>query len=92
MVRVTVEYLTLLRELTGKTSEVVAIPEASLGSLLLALDRQYGPRWQSLLWIRPGEAISPYMMVIVNGILERDLAAPLADGSIVAITPAVSGG
>ena len=92
MVRITVEYLTLLHEITGKRSETVEMAPSSLGDLLGALDRRYGARWQSLIWTRQGERISPHIMVIVNGQLERDLSAPLPDGSTVAITPAVSGG
>jgi MoaD family protein len=92
MAHITVEYLTLFRDVTGKRDEVVEIADATLGSLLAALDQRYGARWKGLLWTQPQKALSPYIMIIVNGILERDLTAPLPDGSTVALTPAVSGG
>lgn len=92
MLRVTVEYLPFLAEITGRRSEMVEVAEPTLKSLLVVLDSRYGQRWQDVFWEKKGEAISPHIMVVVDGHLVRELSAPLPAGAKVAITPAISGG
>ena len=92
MLQVTVEYLPFLGEITGRRSETVEVPEPTLRSLLAALDHRYGPKWEDVFWEKKGEAISPHIMVVVDGHLVRELSASLSPGGKVAITPAVSGG
>ena len=63
---------------------------ATLGQLVSDLDA----RWPGIAdrLLEPGPQIREHINVFIDGERERDLAAPLSDGSVVHVIPAVAGG
>ena len=79
--------VTLFREPPPRHLEVDA---STLGQLVNDLDAQWPGIADRLL--EPGPQIREHINVFINGERERDLAAPLAQGSVVHVIPAVAGG
>ena len=62
----------------------------TLGGLVEQLDARWPGMADRLL--EPGPQLREHINVFVDGERERDLAAPLASGSVVHVIPAVAGG
>lgn len=92
MPRINVEYLPLLPEITGKRRETLEMEKTTLQGLLEVLDGKYGKGWRDTVRGKEGKAISPHILVVINGRLSRDMQHTLSDGDVVVFTPGVSGG
>lgn len=79
--------VTLFREPPPRHLTVEA---ATLGQLVSDLDA----RWPGIAdrLLEPGPQIREHINVFIDGERERDLAAPLADASVIHVIPAVAGG
>jgi sulfur-carrier protein len=68
----------------------VAATGATLGALLLDLDRQYpGIRFRM---VDEQDHVRPHMRIFINGAQVKDLARPLGSDDTVHIVQALSGG
>ena len=68
----------------------VAAAGATLGALLLDLDRQYpGIRFRM---VDEQDHVRPHMRIFINGAQVKDLARPLGSDDTVHIVQALSGG
>lgn len=89
----TIKYFASIREVTGREEQSWTAPAPTLGALLAALGRLYGPALSRHLF--SGTDLHPRITILVNGrnvVHLAGLDTPLHDEDVVVIFPMVAGG
>ena len=96
MVQVKVRFFLSLITATGEREITLEIQDATVRSVLDAVDRRYGDRLDRPLINPETKGISPYYHVLVNGRNLRNipgfLDAVLREGDVVQVFPPAAGG
>jgi len=92
--KIKIKLFSILRELADRKEDIVEVEDGTdIGRLILILQKRYGAKFGQ--YVLDGEAIRPYIKVMVNG---RDieflggLKAKIEDGDIIQMIPPVRGG
>jgi MoaD family protein len=94
MITVNVRYHNMLRHRAGIVQESVDLPDGSnLYRVLGQLADHHGTMMREMLFAPDGR-IAPHLVVFCNGrLVDRNQRAdPLADGDVLMLFPAISGG
>lgn len=86
-------YFAMLRQATGKNEEEWSEPAPTLGDLLRALVKRYGPQFER--WVFTDGQLAAFAIVFVNGRDVRQmqrLDTPLSADDTIVIFPPVAGG
>ena len=91
--RITVEYMSHIRDTAGVDEESVSIEgeSATLGGALGTIAETHGPALRPLLLDESGLPHT-WLMLTINDAMVRDPAAPLRDGDRLSIAVPISGG
>lgn len=93
MISVSVRYHNMLRQITGLPEETVRLSAPTLSALLEHLAEVHGPSLRTMVFGSDGQ-VSTHLVVFRNQQLaprgQGDLA--LADGDVLMLFPAISGG
>jgi len=92
MERIKVKYLNVYYSITHKKEEFVEFDNGlTLRELLEKLAQSYKPEFRDA--ILDGEnKLKPHAWILVNGVLEKDLARKLKDGEVVVFSLPIVGG
>ena len=95
--KVTVEYLGHIRNLTGnkRQEEIDVEKDASVADLLIKLSKKYGDPFKKAVYESGGKDVKSNFMATVNGYLLNQLQGVetrLRNGDHVTLMPVVSGG
>ncbi|MCL4459640.1 MAG: FAD-dependent oxidoreductase [Chloroflexi bacterium] len=93
-INVTLKYHNIIRDATGKRSEVLTFPRMTrLRQVLIEICDRYGPRLRQLLLTEEAE-LSPYARIFLDSkaIHEADLDTEISDGAELLLFPAIAGG
>jgi MoaD family protein len=98
VLRISVRYFTVLREIVGKKEETLALPKServTVNSVLERLKKKYGKAFVEYVYDPQSGEVKGFLQFLING---RSLAGAkamescLSDGDVLAILPPVSGG
>jgi len=93
-IKVNVRYFNLVREITGRGVEDVTLETgATLGVLLETLKAAHDPRFADFLFAKDG-SLNPQVRLFLNNkaLVKVSLNEVLADGDVLSVFSAVSGG
>lgn len=94
--KVTIKFFTTLREMTGRSEEVVGLPEnATMEDLLRKLSEKYGRKFEEYVFEKGGSETSQNLQFLIDGQSTATMDGKktrLPPGCVVAIIPPVGGG
>lgn len=91
---VTVKYFNILRDVAGRPTEVLRLPDqATVADALRAVTQQYGSAMSRFVWAPEGTK-SVYLSLFLNGrrLTGKELDLPLPAGAELMLMPAIAGG
>lgn len=91
--RISVQLYGQLRHIAGEDVVVLDVPEdATLASALLVLSASYDLAFHTILFDDAG-ALRPALMLLINEhSIDKQAPPPLAEGDVITVLPAISGG
>lgn len=89
--RITVEYLSHIRDAAGIDEEPIETDTATIAGALRAVAEAHAPAMPPLLLDEAGLP-HPWLMLTINDAMTRDPAAPLREGDRLTIAVPISGG
>ena len=98
ILRVSVRYFTVLREIVGKKDETIEFPKGqklTIKDLLQRLSQKYGKDFDEYVFDYKTGEVKGFLQFLINGrspSANEGLDSPLSDGDVLAIVPPVSGG
>jgi MoaD family protein len=98
ILRVSVRYFTVLREIVGKKEETLVLPKGekvTVNGVLECLREKYGKAFNEYVYDQDSGEVKGFLQFLVNGRSvsgAKAMDSSLSDGDVLAILPPVSGG